>query len=457
MVEKVNRLNLTSKTKRQKSTYFLSFMVCCLMLLWLPCQNAFSLSLISDDETETLLQNIIRPIFNAADIPFSQHKVLILNDNSLNAFVSDGNYLFIHTGTLINADNVNELSGIIAHEAGHISGGHIVRQKLRLNQLQTLAVASLIAAGATAAASGSGDAALAVVLGSQSSLINSMTAYQMQEERSADESAIKYLKKIGQSPLGLKTFMKKISRLNRLNGYEEIPYFRTHPMNSERVAFFNQALDNSSGKTTSFYDNEFQIVKAKLSAFLLPIEQGWKKYPETDLSLAGRYAHAILHYRNNNLAQALKILDSLSASQPDNPYFHELKGQFLFESGKVSEALKAYQKALQLHPDSPNIMLGWAQAAMETPHSQSQLKKIISTLNQIQIKRPSSTTWLLLSRAYEEDKRPAEMFYATAQYNISLRNFDTARRQIEAAEEADPSPELKLRIKDLKIKLNQAD
>ena len=167
-----------------------------------------------------ILHKIIRPIFNAAGITFNPQKVFILNDNSLNAFVSDGNYLFIHTGTLINADNVNELNGIIAHETGHIAGGHIVRQKLQINRMQSLAVASLIAAGAAAAASGNGDAAMAVLLGSQSSLLNSMTAYQMQEERSADESAVKYLKKIGQSPRGLKNFMKGMSNYSMNYKYD---------------------------------------------------------------------------------------------------------------------------------------------------------------------------------------------------------------------------------------------
>lgn len=458
MVAEVNRISRLSSffSGLKKHCRVFPFAVC-FCLLVLPCRNAFSLSLISDDETETFLHNIIRPIFNAAGVPFNANKVFILNDPSLNAFVSDGNYLFIHTGTLMNADNVNELSGIIAHEAGHISGGHIVRQKLRLNQFQTLAAVSLIAAGATAAASGNGDAAMAVMLGSQSSLINTMAAYQMQEERSADESAVKYLEQTGQSPLGLKTFMKKISRLNRLSGYEEIPYFSTHPMNSERAAFFNQALDKSSGSTSSPYDAEFQIIKAKLSAFLLPTAQVLKKYPETDHTPAGRYARAILAYREGKLPQALKILDSLSLSQPDNPYFYELKGQFLFESGKIEEALKAYQKALQLRPDSPEIMLGWAQTAMEAPHGKTQLAKIITGLNQTQLKRPNLVAWQLLSRAYEENKQTAEMYYAAAQYSIGIRNFEAARRQIEAAEQADPPADLKLRLKDLKIKLNQSN
>ena len=242
MVEKINRLIVFVKIRqilticRHFTLPVLIFSFCILSF------NATALSFISDDESESLVQNIVKPIFQTADIAFNPNKILIANDSTLNAFVSDGNYLVIHSGTLMNADNVNELNGILAHEAGHIAGGHIVRQKIRIGQAQIASVASLIAAGAAAAASGNAEAALAVMLGSQSSLLNSMTAYQMQEERSADESAVKYLKQLNQSSLGLKNFMQKSARTNRLNGYYDIPYFRTHPLNSERVAFFNQAV-----------------------------------------------------------------------------------------------------------------------------------------------------------------------------------------------------------------------
>ena len=217
MVEKTYRL-----IYQQTIKLFAGFILATVLVV--DCYAQKIPSLISDDETQTFLSNIIKPLFNAAGIPFDANKIFIVNDNSLNAFVSNGNYMFVHTGTLINADNVNEISGVLAHETGHIAGGHIARQKLRIEQLQTLSVASLIVAGAAAATSGRGDAALAVVLGSQSSLLNAMTAYQMQEERSADESAVKYLTHTKQSIQGLKNFMKKIQMHNRLSGYTETPY-----------------------------------------------------------------------------------------------------------------------------------------------------------------------------------------------------------------------------------------
>lgn len=454
MVEKVNRLISFIKI-RQILTICRYFALPILILgLCLFSFNAAALSFISDDESETLVQHIVKPIFGAAGITFNPHKILIANDSTLNAFVSDGNYLVIHSGTLMNADNVNELNGILAHEAGHIAGGHIVRQKIRIGQAQIASVASLIAAGAAAAASGNAEAALAVMLGSQSSLLNSMTAYQMQEERSADESAVKYLKQLNQSAFGLKNFMQKSARANRLNGYQDFPYFRTHPLNSERIAFFTQAAENSSGAVTSPFDTEFKMVKAKLSAFLLPTERGFKLYPLSDKSASAQYARAILYYRQNNLPQALKNIDSLIAKQPENPFFYELKGQFLFEKGKLPEALTAYKKALTLRPDSAEIMFGWAQTALEAPHNKNELTQIISALNRSILKKNKADTWLLLARAYDEASRKADALYASAQFNLMLENYNIAEKQITQAEKNNPSPELKLKLNDLKNLLN---
>lgn len=444
MVAKVNRIIA-------QSGLLLGIMLAAVFIL--PCAARSMPTFIADDETEIFLDHIIRPIFKAANIVYDPNKIFIINDHSLNAFVSDGNYLAIHTGTLLNADNVNELSGIIAHESGHIAGGHIVRQKLKLNQMQSITLASLLAASAAAAVSGRGDAAMAVVLGTQSSMLANLTSYQMQEERSADESAVKYLSAIGQSPAGLKSFMKKIQKNNKLNGQHEFPYFRTHPMNAERQAFFNKALQTSHGTTHSAHDTEYQMIKAKLAAFLLPAAQIRKLYPQQDNSTPARYAQAIAAYRENNLPQALKLLDNLLGEQPQNPFFHELKGQFLFESGQINKACLAYDNALKLKPEMPGIMFGWAQCTMEKPQHQAQLPKIINILNRLQDKRPSLSAWNLLARAYYEAQKPAEALFASAQFSYGLGNLDAARRQIRQAEKAKPSANLQIKLNDLKNKL----
>ena len=148
-------------------------------LLSAPCACADELALISDAETSDYLSKVVQPLFKAAGLPFDESKILIVNDNSLNAFVSDGNYLFINTGTLTEVDNTNELAGFLAHETGHILGGHIVRQKLKIKKMQYVMMGSMLAAGAAAIGSGRGDAAMAVILGTQTSALHSMLHHQV--------------------------------------------------------------------------------------------------------------------------------------------------------------------------------------------------------------------------------------------------------------------------------------
>ena len=226
MVEKAYRL------------VFLLFWILGMTFSVVPSVHSAELSLISDAETQNYLAKIIKPLFKAAGLPFDENKIMIVNDNSLNAFVSDGNYMFVNTGTILEADNTNELAGVLAHETGHILGGHIVRQKLKIEKMQYALMGSMLAAGAAAVGSGRGDAAMAVILGSQTSALHSMLNYKIEEERSADESAVKLLAATKQSTNGLKRFMSKIKRRNALSGIEENEYFRTHPMTSERISHF---------------------------------------------------------------------------------------------------------------------------------------------------------------------------------------------------------------------------
>ncbi|MBR1600777.1 MAG: M48 family metalloprotease, partial [Alphaproteobacteria bacterium] len=290
--------------------------------LYIRPANAESMMLISDAETQNYLAQVVKPLFNAAGVRFSPNNIFIINDSSLNAFVSDGNYLFVHTGTIMKADNTNELSGILAHETGHILGGHIVRLKLKMEKMQYVMLGSILAAGAAAVSTGRGDAAMAVILGSQSSSLNSILHYQVQEERSADESAVKLLDKTKQSTNGLLSFMKKIKKQNALSGIEENSYFRTHPLTSERISHFEEVSKNNHYSEKTQYDNNFLLVKAKLTAFLNDKNKVMRLYPPSNNSAPARYARSIVAFKQGKISQALSLIESLISEQPQNPYFY---------------------------------------------------------------------------------------------------------------------------------------
>lgn len=417
-----------------------------------PSAAAETLSLISDEETEEMLGKIIKPLFSAAGIVYRPEDIHLVDDPSLNAFVSDGNNLFINTGTIINADSPNELAGVIAHETGHIQGGHILRQKIKNQELSEISLASAILAGTAAAVSGRGDAAMAVMLGSQSSVLTHYTRYRTEEERSADEAAMKLLAATNQSPAGMLAFMKKISQQNTLNGIEESPYFRTHPVTRERIGFFEKNLAQStSAKATP--DFGFERVKAKLFAYLNPPGQTLRRYPPSDTGIAAAYARSIALFKQLKFKQALREVDALIAREPENPYFYELKGQILLETGKIKQARKAYQKAVDLKPNAPLLQISLAQAVLEDNPSGEDARLAVKLLNSSLQKRPLGFSWLLLSRAYALTGNEAAASYAAAEYSLRSGDWKVAKRQAEQAKSLNPSRHLALKIDDLLLRL----
>ena len=417
--------------------------------------QAKALYLIYDEESELFLQKIAQPIFKAAKVPYNRNKIFIVNDSSLNAFVGDGNNLFIHTGTITAADSVEELSGVIAHETGHIMGGHIIRQKLKNESLQQASLASMLLAGTTAALSGRGDVAMAIALGSQSSTLNSYMQYRTEQERSADESAVKLLKATGQSAQGMLSFMKRISRHNEMSGVEENPYFRTHPVTRERIAFMTEAVNQNSFSRNTINQDEFLRVKAKLLAFLEPTEKTFRRYPLSNTTVPARYAQTIAYFKNLDIDKAMQMINGLLEEEPDNPFFYELKAQMFLETGNVKNAKKEYQKALVNLPLSPLLQLSLAQAILEDTPSREDLKKAVNMLNQANIKQPTSMGWQLLARAYDELGNKNYSNYAAAEYSLSIGKPHIAQKQIREAKKNNISnTKLMLKIDDLSSRID---
>ena len=279
--------------------------------------------------------------------------------------------------------------------------------------------------------------------------------YRTEQERSADESAVKLLNATRQSPQGMLKFMKRISQRNDLSGIEETPYFRTHPVTRERINFMEQAVSKSSYQPKRQYPEEFLRVKAKLLAFLETPEQTFRRYPLSNSSVPARYAQAIAYFKKLDIDNALKKINSLIAEEPDNPFFHELKAQIYLETGKIKTARQEYQSALAKLPGSPLLQLSLAQAILEDNPSKNDLKKAVSLLNQANIKQPTPMGWLLLSRAYEASGDMAYSNYAAAEYSLSIGMPEVAQRQLKEANNfTAANSKLKLKIEDLSPRIN---
>lgn len=427
------------------------------LVLFCFVTQAHAITIISDEETELYIQDLVKPLFAAAEVPFDRNKIFVVEDNSLNAFVSEGNRLFINSETILKAANDDELRGVIAHEIGHIQGGHIMRYHLRMREMRHISLASMAAALALGAASGRGDVAAAIAMGSQSSLLNQSLSYQVQEERSADAAAVQLLKKIKHSPHGLLAFMKKIQAQNKLQGISENSYFRTHPMSEERTSFLQQEVQSSPYSPVSSKSDRLKRIQAKLYAFIKSPQQTYSKYPSFDNSLISSYARSIAAFKNLNFKQALSLADSLITKEPNNPHFHELKGQILFESGNIAEARKEFARSVSLLPTSSLFKINESQAALETSLSPHEVQTIITKLQQVLNEKPNSFVWLLLSKAYHLAGKKAEAQYAAAEYSAHNGDIDLAQRQAREAKVNSLDPRLSLKIEDLLHSLKEAE
>jgi predicted Zn-dependent protease len=336
--------------------------------------TADAAGLIRDAETEALVRTYAKPIFNAANLGSQNIDIHIVNDRAFNAFVVDGHNMFIHAGALMASKTPNQIIGVIAHESGHITGGHLVRLRNQISKakstalmLQALALAAMVAGAA--GGSNIGQIGTGTAYGGIDTARRMVLAYRRDEESSADQAAITFLNATKQSARGLLETLKFMN--SKLVGVQGInPYLQTHPLPQQRLAQLRSLAEASpyyASKDPPELQFRHNLVKAKLYGFLNQPQTVFNRYPQSNRTLAANYARAIATYRQSGVQAAMPQLDALIAAKPDWPYFHEIKGQFLFESGNVTAAIPFLRQAVTLAPDEPLIRIMLAQALLETP------------------------------------------------------------------------------------------
>ncbi|MBR6412912.1 MAG: M48 family metalloprotease [Alphaproteobacteria bacterium] len=394
----------------RKFLFFLWLLFVCLI-----SAGANAISIIRDTEAEAWLTHAVRQIFGAAGLDPDNAEVVIVNDPSINAFVAGGQTIFIHTGLILKAQTPDELMFVLSHETGHIVGGHVTRGYQELKNAQTTALISTVIGGVLAVAGGRPDAGIAIMAGGQMSSVGLFTKYRQTEESSADRIAVDIMNKLGYSMKGFEGVMKSIKAEERLNRQSEYSYLRTHPMTQTRVAELERFLKSSK---PVHQDLSFDLMRAKLYGFLELPEKTFKLYSGN--TLPDLYARAIANYRKNDFKKAFQILDDLLLKQPDNPYFHELKGQLFFETGKLKEAAENYKKAFELKSDSGLIALSYAQVLLEIGGIANARKAEDLLHYVVQEDIDSTFGWQLLAKAYHGQKKSLNADYAMVEYFRAL-------------------------------------
>jgi predicted Zn-dependent protease len=393
-------------------------------------------SLIRDAEIESIIRSYASPIFTAAGIDPASVNIYIVNDDAINAFVAGGLNLFLYAGLLIRAEAPNQLIGVIAHETGHMAGGHLIRTREALRAATAEAILGYILGIGAGIAAGNSGAGAAVIGASQSIAQANLLQFTRTQENAADHAGLRFLETTHQSARGLVEVLTMLQKNEVLTGVGGNPYLRTHPLTKERldyIANYVAQSPSSAAIDTPELIDAGKRMRAKLVGFLRPLEDTMRAYPENDTSFAGRYARSIALYRVGQLQKALPLIDGLIAEEPDNPYLQELKGQMLFESGHVADSIPPYREAVRLRPGSSLLHLGLGQSMVELGDPAFNKQAISELETAVSIEPNLNQAWRLLSAAYDRDGQAPMTALALAELALGRGDSKEAEKHAERA------------------------
>jgi predicted Zn-dependent protease len=368
--------------------------------------------------------------------------VHLINSPGINAFVAGGQRIFIYTGLLTSAKTPNEVIGVLAHETAHIAGGHLARLGIQLDKASNLAIittllgAAAMVGGGLAGSSGAAQAGQGLMMGGQGLAQRNVLAYARAQESAADQAAVRYLDQTGQSSRGMLELFHKLANQSLASAQFVDPYVLSHPMPLERIRNLERMA-----KASPHFDKadppllvmRHELMQAKIIGFTEAPQIVYQKYPASDTSLAARYARAITAFRMGDLRNALPIIDGLIAEIPENPYFWELKGQALLESGRAAQAIAPLQEAIRRLPTNGLIRMLLAQAQLGLD-GQANAAAALETLKVAQrSENDSPRLHMLMAQAHGRLNNLARAELATAEMAILRGDRELATQKATSA------------------------
>ena len=386
----------------------------------LSIQPTMAQSVLRDAETEAFFDEISEPLIRAAGLDPNNVDIVLINDKSINAFVAGGQTVYLHSGLIDTASSANEVQGVIAHELGHIEGGHVIRFSEGVSAAGGLSIATLILAAAAIAA-GAGEAGMGILAAGQQAALGKFLAFTRAQEGVADTSGSRYLAAAGITGKGSIAFFKKLQNFEfRLGIPQEDSYGRTHPLSGERISVLEDAYKADPAWNAPLnlkWESDFKRVKAKLSGYLADPNTTLRDYPESDLSVPARYARAYAWHKSAYPQKALAEASALVNTSTDDPYFLELYGQILLESGQPADAVEPLRKAVKLTGNQPLIaaIFGHALIATEDRNNLAEATKVLKAAVTKDNQNPFA--WYQLGVVYEQQgDRPRAALASAERY-----------------------------------------
>jgi predicted Zn-dependent protease len=417
------------------SAYILALIASCVLAV----NPVAAQSILRDAETEALLADMAAPLIEASELEPGNVEIVLINDPSINAFVAGGQVVYIHAGLLNAAETANEVQGVIAHELGHITAGHVVRFGERTSAANGITILSLLL-GIGAALAGAGDAAFGALMAGQQAALSSFLSFNRNQEAATDLAGARYLSGAGISGRGSLSFFQRLRDMEIRRGYsqsDEAAYGRTHPLAGDRLQVLRDvySIDPAwDAPDDADLQDRFLRVRAKLYGYLAEPERTFNAYPTSDDSIPARYARAYAYHKDAQVDAALAEADSLLLINADNPYFLELKGQILLESGRPEDALVPLRRATDITLNQPLIagMFGHALIATEDESNYIEAERVLRAA--VVRDRYNPFAWYQLGVVYAARGDIPRARLASAEQQVMNRRYPEALRSAQAAE-----------------------
>ena len=381
-----------------------------------------------DAETELFLSEMTTPIVNVANLNSSSVDLYLFNDNSVNAFVTCGQKIFVNTGLIMEFDDPSMLRGVLAHETGHIAGAHLARSDIALKKAQAPMIIGLLLGIGAAVAGGDSDAVQGILLGSQQIAQGMVAKYSRGQEAAADQAAFQYLEKLGLSSKGMIDVLYNFADQEALSARNQSSRVRSHPISRQRI----MALENQAVKS-KFYNQRdsleltyrYNMIRAKLEGFLKRPDDIIRKYEKNDSDYA-IYASSVALYRKALTDKAIDKINILIDKYPTNPWYYELKGQILYESGKIKPSIEPYEKAVKFSTGHPLLNIALAAAYLALNDKEYDIKAQNLLNNVIKKDQKNSYAWFQLAIAEarlgnigKADLYSAERYFVLGDVNLA--------------------------------------
>jgi predicted Zn-dependent protease len=424
--------------------HYLARLLALFAALQLVVQPAAAQSILRDAETEALLQDMVGPLTEAAGLGRGSVEIVLVNDGSINAFVAGGQRIYIHSGLINTAATANEVQGVMAHELGHIAGGHIIRSSEGMSAATNISILSLLL-GAVAIAAGAGDAGMGVLMAGQQAAMGKYLAFNRVQESSADAAGAQFLSQAEISGRGAIEFFKKLQNYEFRYGYsqdDEAGFARTHPLTGDRISNLQGELQKDSAwdkHPDPVLEERFQRAKAKLYGYLAEPQATLRDYPPSMTGIPARYARAYAYHKDAQIDKALAETKALIAMDPDDPYFLELEGQILLESGRPGDALRPLREATTMTGNNPLIAstFGHALIATEDQENFAEAETVLKAA--VAKDRENPFAWYQLGVVYAARGDMPRARLASAEQQIMSGRIPEALQSAETAERGLPA------------------